>query len=185
MEEIKERWVSKGSPVKAPPKTKRMMMPPKPQQISSSSTDESQWQADWRTRERRVTAAMENYVDRSDDMKVEIEALELLMGQEEAEVYLMYILAHARRRGSRIFEIFRTKEKTDHLVAPRKDGRAAREAAQRLAGRKLWQRLLHAKEGCGRRCPAAELLVDKGGGKPVECSRKNGHGQDGAVSEQQ
>ena len=31
-----------GSPVKAPPSTSRRMMPPAPQQISQSSTDESQ-----------------------------------------------------------------------------------------------------------------------------------------------
>ena len=74
-------------------------MPPTPQQISFSSTDESQWQADleeqpriWITRERWVIAAMEKYLDRSDDIKVDIEALELLMDQEDSkilsEVYL-------------------------------------------------------------------------------------------------
>ena len=42
-------------------------------------TDERQWQADleaqrsiWSTLERRVVAAMENYLDKSDDMKVKI-----------------------------------------------------------------------------------------------------------------
>ena len=63
-------------------------------------------------------------------MKVEIAALELLMRQEEAEVCLRYILTHAKRRGSRIFGIFSTKEKTgpfcgkqEALVgAPRKEG---------------------------------------------------------------
>ena len=47
-----------GSPVKAPPNTRRRIMPPTPQQISFSSMDESQWRADleaqpsiWRTRE--------------------------------------------------------------------------------------------------------------------------------------
>ena len=42
------------------------------------------------------------------------------MGQEEAEVCLRYILTHAKRRGSKIFEIFDTKEKNDHLVASRR-----------------------------------------------------------------
>ena len=107
-----------GSPGKAPPTSRRRMMSPTPQQISLSSTDESQWQADleahrsiWSTRERRVSAEMENYLDESDDMKVEIEALELLMDPEDSEVCLGYILMHARRRGSRIFEIFSTKRK--------------------------------------------------------------------------
>ena len=68
-----------GSPVRAPPTLRRRMMPPTPQQISLSSTDESHWKADleaqrsiWRTRERRVIAAMEQYLDESEDMKVEI-----------------------------------------------------------------------------------------------------------------
>ena len=54
-----------------------------------------------------------------DDMKVDIKALELLMDPGDSEVCLRYILAHAKRRGSRIFEIFSTKEKTDNLVASR------------------------------------------------------------------
>ena len=69
------------------------MMPPTPQQLSLSSTDESQWQADleaqrsiWSARERRVIAAMEMFLDESDDMKVEIKALELLLGPEDREV---------------------------------------------------------------------------------------------------
>ena len=60
--------------------------------------------------EHSAVAAMENYLDKGDDMKVKIEALELLMGQEDSEVCLWKILAHARRRGSRIFDIFSTKE---------------------------------------------------------------------------
>ena len=39
---------------------------------------------------------------KSDDVKVEIAALELLMGQEEAQICLGYIPTHAKRRGSRI-----------------------------------------------------------------------------------
>ena len=38
---------------------------------------------------------MENYLDESDDMKVEVGELELLMGPEDSEVDLMYILTHA------------------------------------------------------------------------------------------
>ena len=62
---------------------------------------------------------MEDYLDKSDDMKVEIEALELLMDPEDTERCRRYILTHARRRGSRIFEIFSTKEELDHLVTSR------------------------------------------------------------------
>ena len=41
-------------------------------------------------------------------MKLEIEELELLMDPEDSEVNQRYVLTHARRRGSRIFEIFST-----------------------------------------------------------------------------
>ena len=57
---------------------------------------------------------MADYLENGGDMKVEIGALELLMGQKEAEVCLRYVLTHAERGGSRIFEIFSTKETTDH-----------------------------------------------------------------------
>ena len=42
------------------------------------------------------------------------------MGLEDSEVNLRYILAHASRRSSNIFEIFSTEEKSDHLVASKK-----------------------------------------------------------------
>ena len=117
-----------GSPVKAPPNTRRRIMPPTPQQFSFSSTDESQWQADleeqpsiWNTRERRVIAAPENYLGESDNVKVENQALEqLLMDPDDSEVCLKKILAHASRTGSNMFEIFSTKEKSDHSVASEK-----------------------------------------------------------------
>ena len=86
-----------------------------PQRISHYSTDVSQWQEEleaqsfWSIQERRVMAAMDNYL-KNDDMKVETKALELLMDPEDSEVCLRYILAHAKRRGSRIFEIFSTRE---------------------------------------------------------------------------
>ena len=48
---------------------------------------------------------MENHLDKSDDMKLEIEELELLMDPEDSEVNLRCILTHARRRGSRIFDV--------------------------------------------------------------------------------
>ena len=77
----------------------------------------------WSARERTVIANMENHLDKSDDMKLEV---------GELEVDLMWILTHARRRSSRIFAIFNTKEKSDHSVAgrnrwlePRTEGRSA------------------------------------------------------------
>ena len=112
---------------------------------SCSSTNERQWQADleeqrsiWSRQERKVADAMGNYMEKKCiDIKVEIAALELLVEPEEAEDCLRYILKHAKRKGSRIFEIFDTQEKKDHFVASRKEGSVARKVAKRVARRKL------------------------------------------------
>ena len=177
-----------GSPVKAT--SRRRMMPPTPQQISLSS-NESQSQADleaqrsiWSTRERRVIAAMEKYLDESDDMKVEIKALELLMDPEDSEVCLRYILTHARRRGSRTFRDFFAQKRKLTTLWPaetaawsnKEKGRAARKVAKRFARRRL--RRNDDKGSSVRRkkdedaAAAAEFFVNKGGRKPVEfCGR--------------
>ena len=60
--------------------------------------EELEAQSFWSIQERRVTAAMDNYLERSDERKAEVEALELLMGPEESEVCLRYVLAHAGGR---------------------------------------------------------------------------------------
>ena len=101
-------------------------MPLTLQQNSHSLMDESQWQADleaqqsiWSARERSVIVGMQDYLDKSDNTKAETEAPELLMDPEDSELCLRFFLTHARRRGSRIFEIFSIKEKIDHFVASR------------------------------------------------------------------
>ena len=93
------------SPVKAPPPSRRRLMPPTPQQRSYPSIEETQWQKEmevqrrnWSTRERKVIAALENHLDESDDMKVEIEELELLMGPEDSEVDQRFFLMNANSR---------------------------------------------------------------------------------------
>ena len=40
---------------------------------------------------------MQNYMDNSDNMKLEIEALELLMDPEDSELCPRFYLTHARR----------------------------------------------------------------------------------------
>ena len=50
-------------------------------------------------------------------MKLEIEELELLLGPEDSEVDLRHILRNVSRSGGRTFEIFNSKEKSEHLVA--------------------------------------------------------------------
>ena len=79
---------------------------------------------------------MENYLNESDDMKVEIEALDLLMDPEDSEVNLWSVLTHARRRGSRIVEICSTKEKSDPSVASRNRWLECR--GQRVAQQERW-----------------------------------------------
>ena len=44
----------------------------------------------WSVGERTVLAQMESYLDKSDEFRVEVRELELLMGPEESEVNLMY-----------------------------------------------------------------------------------------------
>ena len=162
------------------------MMPPTPQQISHSSTDESQWQEElaaqsiWSIQDRRrVIEAMEKYLQKGDDMKAEIEALELLMDPEDSEVCLRYNLTHARRRGSRIFDIFSAKKKFDHLVASR--NRWSEHEGKRVALQERWQsewQDVNLREQWQMRSvsrkkdedafAAAEFIVNKGGRKPVE-----------------
>ena len=134
-----------------------------------------------------MIAGMENYLDQSDDVKVEIEALELLMDPEDSQVCLRFFVTHARRRGSRIFEIFSTKEKIDHSVASR--NRWLEFQGKRVAQHERWlsnvqdvncERTLEWSSSVPRKkdedaAAAAEFFVDKGGRKPVEFSRNGGH----------
>ena len=46
----------------------------------------------WTARDRVVIARMEQYLDKSESMKVEIEELELLLGPEDSQVDLEYHL---------------------------------------------------------------------------------------------
>ena len=128
-----------GSPGKAPPLTRRRKMPSTPQQNSHLSHDELQWQAEmevqgsfWSAREMTVIATMEIHLDKSDELRVEARELELLMGSEDSEVSLMYILTKASRRGSSIFEIF-SASGSDHLVKYQEQKVAQQERLQRRA----------------------------------------------------
>ena len=60
----------------------------------------------WSARDRTVIARMEQYLNENDNIRVEIEELEFLLGPEDSEVDLRQILRYARRKkGGRIFEI--------------------------------------------------------------------------------
>ena len=77
-----------------------------------------QWQAEmevqgssWSVRERKAIAKKEDYLNKHDSVKVEVEELELMMSPEDSEVHLRKILMNASRRSSNIFEILSTKER--------------------------------------------------------------------------
>ena len=106
----------------------------------SGNADLEEQRSIWSSQERKVIAAMENYLERCDHIQVEIASLELFMGQEEAEVCLRYILKHVKGKGSRIFEIFDTKEKNDHLVASRR--RCLKHQGERVAFQERRQKRL-------------------------------------------
>ena len=64
---------------------------------------------------------MEHYLDKSDELRVEVRESEHRMGPEDSEVNLLYILTQASRRSSsNIFEIYSTSGRSDHLLASRK-----------------------------------------------------------------
>ena len=99
-------------------------MPPTPQQSSHSSMEAMQRQTEtgvqgssWTARERSVIANMEQYLNESDCMKLEIEALELPLGPEDSEFNLRYILRNASRRDGRLFEISNSKRVRTKLQA--------------------------------------------------------------------
>ena len=83
-----------GSPVKAPLASRRRMMPPTPQQSPHSSIEDIQWQTEmevhgssWDACERTVIVGLEQ-----DCLKLESEELELLLGPEDSEINLRYLL---------------------------------------------------------------------------------------------
>ena len=92
-----------GSPVKAPPNTRRGMMLPTPQQISHSSTDG-----------KPVASGSGGTTE-----YLEYSGKKGNCGNEQLPGKKRRYKVEIKRRGSRIFEIFSTKEKTDHLVASR------------------------------------------------------------------
>ena len=64
--------------------------------------------------------AVEEYLENSAQVKVDIEVVESLLKPEKLDVSLKYILKHSTRRGSNIFKLFDTKEEPNHFVASRR-----------------------------------------------------------------
>ena len=74
----------------------------------------------WTARDSAVIARVEQYLDESDSMKVEVEELELLLGPEDSEVNLRHILMYVRKKKEHnIFEIFCSTGPSEFLVVSR------------------------------------------------------------------
>ena len=81
-------------------------------------------------------AAMENYFEKSDDIKVQIEELELLMDPQDSEVCLRKILTHVKKERQQDFS--RSSVQAEIVGwRQRKEGSIARKVAKRVARRKL------------------------------------------------
>ena len=98
-----------------------------PWRQSSSSSNERQWQVgmdeqrcEWSSSERKVMRAVENYLESSADVQVDVGVLESLIEPEEGKVCLRYILKYSTRRGSSIFQFLNTSKKKDHLFCKQK-----------------------------------------------------------------
>ena len=64
--------------------------------------------------------AVEDYLESCAQVTVYIDLVESLLSPENLEVSLRYVLKHATSRGSNIFQLFDTSEKTIHFVASRR-----------------------------------------------------------------
>ena len=63
---------------------------------------------------------MEDDLDRSADIKVDIEAQERLIVPEERSLSKVHFLKYSTRGGINIFQLCDTEEKTDHFVASKR-----------------------------------------------------------------
>ena len=105
-----------GSPVKAPPSSRRRMTPPTPMQNSYTSFEREQGSyaeegRGWNAREITIVARTKQFLERSCNVKVRVEELEGLLGPEDVDVNFRRILKEARDvRGRKIFETFSSND---------------------------------------------------------------------------
>ena len=84
----------------------------------------------WMARDRTVIATVEQNRNESDNMKVEIEELELLLGPEDSEVDLRFVVMNAKRKkGRRISRIFSVQCQSSWFSARRDWKEIRRKAA--------------------------------------------------------
>ena len=98
--EEQEDMYFEGKPVKAPPCPKRRTRTPLPQQSSFSPTEEG---SPWSAQERTAIARMEQYVNNSDFINLEIDEVEeYFLGPKYSDVDVKHIVRNATGE-SRIF----------------------------------------------------------------------------------
>ena len=119
-----------GMSVKAPPASRRKIMPPTPQQQSSieamqllmevEDQESGSCEMQRTARDRTVIAKMEQYLNENDN-RIEIEKLESLLGPEGSEVDLRQILRCVRvgKNCGTVFENFSSKGQSELLAASR------------------------------------------------------------------
>ena len=74
----------------------------------------------WSPLEKRVKDAVEDYLESCAQIIVVFEVVERLLRPENLEVSLRYVLKHATRRVSNIFQLSDTSERPNHFVASRR-----------------------------------------------------------------
>ena len=115
--DTQEEMRYEGSPVIAPPITRRRMTPPTPMLNSCTSLDGKQGSYEeegsgWNARERTIIARTKQYLEKSYSVKVQVEALEALLGPEDVDVYFRRIQKEARdEQGRKIFETFSSNDR--------------------------------------------------------------------------
>ena len=96
--------------MKAPPLSTRRMTPPTPVHNSYTSflRDYGRYEVEgrgWNAREGTIIARTKHFLERSHSVKVQIEALEDLLGPEDVDVDFRRIMKEARdERGRKILE---------------------------------------------------------------------------------
>ena len=111
-----------GSLVITLPLSRRTMTPPTPVQNSYTFfvRDHGRYEEEgrgWNVRDRTIIARTKQFLERCFSVKVQVEALEALLGPEDVHVDLRRSLKEARdEQGRRIFEIFSSNDMS-YLVA--------------------------------------------------------------------
>ena len=114
----------------------------------------------WSPIEKRVMDAVEDYLESCAQVKVDIEVVESLLRPENLEVSLRYVLKHATRRGSNIFQLFDTSESRTTLWQAEDVGWRVREET------------VHGK-GMGKTSGITLGIRELGRAKASPCSRQN------------